>query len=47
MRDPNERFTIPEHEHGEGAVLDEEGVLHTGTSCMTERVEITYVGAQR
>jgi hypothetical protein len=47
MRDPTERFTIPEHEQGADAVLDDEGVLHTGSSCLTERVEITYAGAKR
>lgn len=46
MRDSDERFTVPEHERSDEAVLDEEGVLHTGRSCMTERIEIT-VGEQR
>ncbi|WP_154019542.1 hypothetical protein [Halapricum salinum] len=45
MRPANERFTIPEHEQGEAAALDDEGVLHTGNSCLTERVAIT-VGEQ-
>lgn len=47
MRPSNERFTIPEHEQAAEAVLDDEGVLHTGSSCMTEAVEITYAGEQR
>ena len=47
MKPSNERFTIPDHEQDDAARIDSEGVLHTGRSCMTERIEITVAGEQR